>query len=226
MLRQCVSLVSLACCIVPDTECHGVTCNTILPVLESLKIATYVAEPCGQFLRPSILPSLKRLEVNLTGISSQWSGMVLPRLIHRSSCRLRRFEATALAPPAVTALLTAAPSFTRLTLFNLRARRYTHNRDFFLAIARGDLVPNLQHFESNLLNLEYVIDPVERRTTTTTSHISPCTPIRTMVIHDYPGEKWHGVQKSSSLKPTSTRNKYHFPWYQLGNRQEFTQPCS
>ena len=201
VLRQCVRLVSLAFGIVPDIECRGMTRNTILPVLESLKVAIYTGEQCGQFLQPFILPSLKRLEIDSISTCSQWSEMILPQLVQRSSCQLRRFEASALAPSTVTAFLMTVPSLTRLILHNLRVGRLREpiqDKDMFSAIARGSLVPNLQHFECRLYDLEYVINSVERRTNTATSRISPCTPIRSMVIHGYPGNKWQGVQERLS----------------------------
>jgi hypothetical protein len=213
VLRQCVRLVSLAFGIIPNSECHAVTCNTILPVLESLKIVIFMEEPCGQILQPFILPSLKRLEVDSTGTYSQWSELALPRLVQRSACHLKRFEATALAPSVVTALLTAVPSLTRLSLYNLKVGRYrepNHDKQLFSAVARGVLVPNLQHFECNLFDLEYVIDIVEMRTNTAVFRVSPCTPIRSMVIHGLPGRKWQDAQLAlSRLQAQGTNIIFH-----------------
>jgi hypothetical protein len=199
MLRHCINLVSLAFGIISDVECHAMACNTILPVLEFLKIMIHTSEACGQFLQPFILPSLKRLEVDATGTHFQWSEVVLPRLVQRSSCHLRRVEVSAFAPSAVVALLTAAPSITRLSLQHLKVGRCgepSHDKNLLSAVARGDLVPNLRIIECNLYNLEYVIDVVEMRWKTTAFRIPPCTPIRSMVVHGYPGMKWQNAQGS------------------------------
>jgi hypothetical protein len=209
MLRHCINLVSLTFGIIPDIECHAMACNTILPVLESLTIMILTSEECGQFLRPFILPSLKRLEVDATGTHFQWSEVVLPQLVRRSSCHLKRFEVSAFAPSAVIALLTVAPSITRLSLQHLnvgRCREPSYNTNLLGAIARGDLVPNLQIIECNLYDLEYIIDVVEMRSKTAAFHIPPSTPIRSMVVHGYPGMKWQGVQESLSRLRTQGTN--------------------
>lgn len=204
VLRQCASLVSLALDMIPDIECHGVTCATILPKLEFLKIVICAGQPCGQFLQPFILPSLKRFEVDSIGTYSRQpdlSAVALTQLVQRSSCQLKRFEATALAPSVLTALLTVAPSLTRLSLHNLKIGRFrepSHDQHLFSAVACGNLLPNLQIIECNLFDLEHVIDTVEMRSRIAPFRIPPCTPIRSMIIRGYPGGYWQSVQGSLS----------------------------
>ena len=184
VLRQCTSLISCSIGVATDDFCVPTISPTILRNLESLTVHAYDEEGThGRFLEPFILPCLRHLELTSEN-NAPWSEMNVAPLIRRSSpAKLESFHSTAMTPRDVSAVLAEVPLLKELSICFL-GREPDRSLDALVtAIARGDLVPNVQKLDLDLQD-------------TYTWGRQPPKPCITIQCH--PGEMRQGIWDSCS----------------------------
>ena len=144
VLRQCTSLVSCCIDIPPDSHCGGDLRPIVLRDLGSLTVRAHncLGTLHGRFLRPLVLPSLKHLDID-SACQVLWSEADVTQLVRHNTPQSVRSKD--LMGNIVSAVLTQVPLLTELEVsFD---QQQSHSADALLtAIARGDLVPNIQSF--------------------------------------------------------------------------------